>query len=123
MSSKPEGTPQDPAAIVSKNIALDFENLKAKYDALVVENDTLKGLHAKLVKVVDDINRAKLIKMLGDTTKLTVEDMEKMPTDELMNFVDTIKLVKKPFVSIKDSDEEASTSRLTVPSKFRFAPK
>jgi molecular chaperone GrpE (heat shock protein) len=122
MSSIEKGT-TDTAAIVSKNMALDFEQLKASFDALKIKYDTLTKLHTDLVKVVDDINRAKLIKTLSDVSNLTVEAMEKMATDELMGYVESFKLIKKPFISIKPfGEEESPMSKLTIPSKFRFGP-
>lgn len=113
------------SGVANRNLAFELEKLTAERDALKVKFDALEKAHRELITVVDGQNRAKIIKSLGDITKLTADEMSKMTSDELMTLLDSYRLLKHPYVNVRGAGDEASTeeSRLTVPSKFRFSPK
>lgn len=120
-----QGKPElNPADIGAKNIAAELEQVKVERDQIKVRLDALQKDYAKVVAFVDEQNRAKMRRQLKELTTMTDVEIDALPSEEMLRIIESVKILKHPYASIKadSSDVTDGSTKLTVPSKFRFGP-
>ena len=109
--------------IAERNLAAELEHEKLAHAELKANFDALTAAHREALAYIDNETRAKLSEDLMQVTKLTVEDINRMSTDQMEDLLKSYRLLKKPVIGVKDAAENAINPRITVGSKFRFTKK
>lgn len=108
------------ADALTRNIVMDLADAKEQLAAVTAKYDALKGVHSKLMKLVEDQERASLIKKLKPHVNLADHEFSGMDTTELTTLWETVRIVKKPYAGVKgDNEDTDKPMNITVGSRFR----
>lgn len=120
-TNEPAASADIETAIGKRMVQSDYEILKAERDSLKAQLETEKRLHMDALNFIDQMSRPKLAKILLDNTKLTIEDIERMPTAQMDSLVETLKIVKKTVAGVSaGADVSKPESGLTAGDKFKY---
>jgi len=110
--------------IATDQALIDLEAAKVEVKALKAENDALKEELAKSNGLLDAQIRSKLVTEVKSISKLSNEQLARMTTGEMQDFIETYKNIlphKKPITFT--SDEEDAEPHTTVGNLFAFKRK
>jgi len=111
--------------IATDQALIELEALKVEYKALQTENDALKVELGKSNGLLDAQLRSKLVTEVKSISKLSNEQLARMTTGELQDFIETYKNTllphKKPITFTSDAEDTEHDSPLS--SLFAFKRK